>query len=100
MINHVVLFKLKEYKSDEEKKAALIEIKTSIEALIDKIETVKFIEVGLNHMLNSKSYDISLISHFINMEGLDAYRVHPEHLKVLDLINKHVVGRAAVDYEF
>ena len=99
MINHVVLFKLKDYPSDEKAKV-LAEIKSLLEGLSDKIPEVKFIEVGLNYEVDAKSHDICLLSHFETIEALDKYRVHPEHLKVVERIGETTVSRAAVDYVF
>lgn len=99
MINHVVLFKLKGY-AEAEKEAVLRKLKEALESLKDKIEQVKYLEVGLNYELNAKSYDVCLISHFESVADLDAYRVHPEHLKVVDLVQETTVERAAVDFEF
>ena len=99
MINHVVLFKLKEY-PDAEKKVVLGKIKSALEALKDKIKEVKHLEIGLNYELNAKSYDICLISHFETVADLDVYGVHPDHLAVFDLIKESTIERAAVDFEF
>ncbi len=99
MINHVVLFKLKDYPL-EEKKIVLAEVKAALEGLKDKIEQLKYIEVGLNYETEAKSHDICLISHFESVADLDVYRVHPEHLKVVDLVGKVVETRAAVDFDF
>ncbi|MGQ8336321.1 Dabb family protein [Sunxiuqinia sp. A32] len=99
MINHVVLFKLKSYPEDE-KKQVLTQLKEALEGLKDKIEQVKYLEVGLNYELDSKSYDICLISHFENVEDLDIYRVHPDHMKVVKLVGETTESRAAVDFEF
>ena len=99
MINHVVLFKLKDYPA-EEKKKVLAELKSLLEGLKDKISEVQLIEIGLNYEVNAKSYDICLLSHFETVEDLDKYRVHPEHLKVVARIAETTVSRAAVDYEF
>lgn len=99
MLNHVVLFKLKDYPEDE-KQEVLNKIKSVLEGLKDKIEEVKHLEVGLNYQLAAKSYDICLISHFEDEAALDTYRTHPEHLKVLDLIMETTAARAAVDFEF
>lgn len=99
MINHVVLFKLKEY-PPEEKSKVIAELKSLLESLKDKIEVVKFIEVGVNYELEAKSYDMVLFSHFETLEELDEYRVHPEHLKVVKRIGETTQSRAAVDYEF
>lgn len=99
MINHVVLFKLKEF-PDAEKKVALEKVKTALEALKDKIKELKYLEIGLNYQLNGKSYDICLISHFETVADLDIYRVHPDHLAVFDLIKEVTIDRAAVDFMF
>jgi len=99
MINHVVLFKLKDYSKDEKKKI-LSELKSLLEGLKDKIAEVKFIEVGLNFEIETKGYDICLLSHFNSVEDLDKYRIHPEHLKVVKRINETTDSRSAVDYEF
>lgn len=99
MINHVVLFKLKDYSEDE--KARLIsEMKSLLEGLKGKIDELKYIEVGVNYELNSKSYDLVLLTHFNTIEELDQYRIHPEHKKVVARFSELRLDRAAVDYEF
>lgn len=100
MINHVVLFKLKTYSSDSEKQNVISSIEDGLLALSDKIVELKHIEVGINYELATKSYDICLITHFETTDELDSYRIHPEHVKVAELIGQHVVERAAVDFEF
>ena len=99
MINHVVLFKLKDYPIGEKEKV-VEELKLLLEGLKEKIDVVKHIEVGTNYELDAKSYDIALISHFESLEDLDIYRVHPEHLKVVERIKETTSERAAVDYRF
>ncbi len=99
MINHVVLFKLKDYPA-EEKAGIIAELKAMIEGLKSKISEVKFLEVGVNYELDAKSFDIALISHFASVEDLDVYRKHPEHLKVVERIKETTAERAAVDYHF
>lgn len=99
MINHVVLFKLKDY-SEAEKPMVIAEMKSLLEGLKGKIDELKFIEVGVNYELNSKSYDVALISHFNSVEDLDKYRIHPEHKKVLTRFAELRLERAAVDFEF
>jgi hypothetical protein len=100
MINHVVLFKLKKYDSESEKQNTISSIEDALLGLSGKVKELKHIEVGVNYELAAKSYDICLISHFETVADLDVYRVHPEHVKVADLIGQHAVERAAVDFEF
>ncbi len=99
MINHVVLFKLKDY-SETEKPVLIAEMKTLLEGLRGKIDELRYIEVGVNYELNTKSYDVALLSHFNSIEDLDKYRVHPEHKKVLARFSELRLERAAVDFEF
>ncbi len=100
MINHVVLFKLKEFDTPEQKQEALDQFKNKLLDLKKHIPELKHIEVGKNHELKAASYDLCLISHFDDIAGLDVYRVHPEHLKVVEFVKEMTVDRAAVDYEF
>lgn len=99
MLNHVVLFKFKAYPA-EEKQEKLNQLKSALLGLTDKIDELKYIEVGTNYELDAKSYDLCLLSHFETEADLDVYRVHPEHLKVLELVKEFTEQRAAVDYEF
>ena len=99
MINHVVLFKLKDY-SVEQKPAIIAEMKSLLEGLNGKIEVLKFIEVGVNYELETINFDLALISHFDSIGDLDKYRVHPEHKKVIARFAEFNLDRAAVDYEF
>ena len=99
MINHVVLFKLNEY-PDEEKKKVIAEIKSQLEDLKGKIKELRFLEVGVNYQLKSRSFDIALITHFDSLEDLDKYRDHPEHIKFVEKVSVWATSRAAVDYEF
>ena len=99
MINHVVLFKLKEY-PEQEKREIIAELASALKSLKGKINEAKYIEVGVNYELDAKSYDLALISHFKNLDDLETYRVHPEHQKVVKRIGETTVSRAAVDFEF
>ena len=54
MINHVVLFKLKDY-PETEKPLIIAEMKSLLEGLKGKIDELKYIEVGVNYELNAKS---------------------------------------------
>ena len=100
MLKHIVLFKAKEFNTAEEKKNILNKIKSELEALKDKIEVLRFIEVGLHYELDAPSFDIALTTHFDSVDDLKVYADHPDHLKVVDLVRENVVARAAVDYEF
>lgn len=100
MIKHIVLFKLREFENEDHKAVVRNKIKQALLALKDKIEVLKYIEVGLNYELMSSSHDICLITHFETFNDLEVYRVHPEHLKVVELIKANTSSRAVIDFEF
>ena len=100
MINHVVLFKLKEFESEDQKAVVRNKIKQALLALKEKIEVLRYIEVGQNYELITASHDICLITHFETFDDLEVYRVHPEHLKIVELIKTNTIGRAVIDFEF
>ena len=100
MINHVVLFKFKNYDRPEEKQEVMNEFKSKLLALTEYIPQLKFVSVGLNYQLETPAYDVCLQTHFESIEDLDIYRVHPEHVKVVEFVADHIAERAAVDYPF
>jgi hypothetical protein len=99
MINHIVLFKLKQFPA-EEKTVILNELKNLLLGLKVEIEELAYIEVGINHELESKNYDLALISHFHSLDDLERYRVHPAHMVVVKRMGEVAETRAAVDFEF
>ena len=94
MVVHIVMFKFKE----ENKSENIIKVKAELEALTDKIDLLKTMEVGVNFNASERSMDLSLYSTFENEEDLQAYAVHDEHLKVLSLIKAVIVESKVVDY--
>lgn len=99
MINHVVLFKMKNFSSLDKKQEVLSNFRSGLLALKGIIPELKYIEVGLNYDAETVSYDVCLISKFDNLDDLVTYSTHPEHLKVTGYIKEYVASRAAVDYE-
>lgn len=97
MIKHVVLFKLKEFSSQEEKSLKISEIKNGLEALINLIPELKKINVGIN-VNSNEEFDICLETEHENMDGLKSYAVHPEHIAVAKIIREVLEKRACVDY--
>jgi hypothetical protein len=100
MINHTVLFKLKEFENEDQKAVVRNKIARALLALEEKIEVLKYIQVGQNHELKSSSYDICLVTHFETFNDYDVYLTHPEHLNAVDLINVSSISKAFVDFEF
>lgn len=94
MITHVVLFRLKDRSAENIERT-----RVELMALKDRIPVLRSFEAGSDVVRSERSYDVALIARFDNLEDLDAYRVHPEHLKVVDFIAEVKESAVAVDYE-
>jgi len=94
MIVHIVLFQFKE----ENKKANMIQAKQMLENLMGAVPSLRSIDVGMNFSEEERAMDLSIITAFESKEDLDAYAVHPEHLKVVDFIKTVVEYSKVVDY--
>ena len=94
MIVHIVMFQFKE----EHKKANMIQAKQMLENLMGAVPSLKSIDVGMNFSEEERAMDLSIITAFESKEDLDAYAIHPEHLKVVDFIKTVVEYSKVVDY--
>ena len=99
MIKHIVMFRLKESALGRSKNENLQELKILLESLQEKIPVVKCLEVGINMGKSASASDIALYSEFDDMQALENYRIHPEHVKVVDYIDKICSERRVADYE-
>ena len=94
MVKHIVMFKLTEKTSQN------MELATdSLRSLENKIETLKFIEIGTDFLKSDRSYDIVLTAHFENQEGLKTYSSHENHLPVVKIMRSLCSSSVVVDYE-
>jgi hypothetical protein len=95
MITHIVIWK---YRPDVEQnlREEHMEMLRKLTGVIPEIESLA---VGFDVLRLPRSYDTGLVATFQDRAGLEAYTVHPEHIKVADLgrnISEHV---ASVDFE-
>lgn len=98
MLKHIVMWKLKEFAEGNAKSENANIIKRDLENLKDKINQLKFIEVGIDINKSAQAYDIVLYSEFENTEDLNIYQNHPEHLKIAKFIGNAKEERVVVDY--
>ena len=94
MVVHIVTFKFKE----ENKNANIIQAKQMLENLMGAVPSLRSIDVGVNFSTEERAMDLSIITAFESKEGLKAYAIHPEHLKVVDFIKSVVEYSKVVDY--
>ena len=95
MLTHVVIWK---YRADVEPMVREEHLRM-LRSLSSVIKEVKSLAVGFDVANLPRSYDTGLVATFQSRAALDAYTVHPEHIKVAEFgrsISEHV---ASVDFE-
>ncbi len=95
MVVHIVMFRFKE----ENKEANIQKVRALLEALPEKISTLKSMDVGVDAVHSERSMDLVLTSKFEDWDGLEAYRIHPAHMEVVALIKEVTIESRVVDYE-
>ena len=79
MVDHVVLFRLKDTTSEAQVDRAI----QAINELSAKIPQVLSIRAGRNFSVRGQSHALVLVSQFRNREDLSVYADHPEHKSVV-----------------
>lgn len=95
MLTHIVVWK---YRPDVEGpiREEHIQLLRNLASLITEIQSLT---VGADVLHLARSYDTGLVVVFHDRAALDAYTVHPEHIRVAEFgrfISEHV---ASVDFE-
>ena len=99
MVKHVIVWKLKDEYSAEEKESIKKGIKEGLESLKGKIPGLVDIKVNINGLASSNA-DLMLDSTFETEEALKGYSVHPEHVKVAtEKVRPFTAIRSCFDYE-
>ena len=95
MITHLVVWK---YRADvpQETRDEHLALLQSIHSVVPGIESFS---VGVDILHGPKSYDTGLMAIFRDRAVLDAYTVHPDHVKVVEFSNGITEKMAKVDFE-
>jgi stress responsive alpha/beta barrel protein len=94
MLTHIVVWK---YLEETEKFAREEHVKL-LRSLENIIPEVQSLTVGFDILHLARSYDTGLVAAFADRAALDAYTVHPDHVRVAEFgrqISEHV---ASVDF--
>jgi len=94
MVKHIVMFKLAENTPANRRRAT-----EALESLRGRIETLRHLEVGEDYMASERSFDLVLITHFDDREGLSTYAGHEHHLPVVDTMRGLCSKSVSVDFE-
>lgn len=95
MLTHIVIWK---YRKDIEREVRADHV-ALLRRLVGTIPEIVSFSVGFDMLHLPRSYDTGLVAVFQDRAGLEAYTIHPAHIKVAELgrsISEHV---ASVDFE-
>ncbi|MGN0154045.1 MAG: Dabb family protein [Lachnospiraceae bacterium] len=99
MIKHVILWKLKESLSEQEKMEVKAGIKENLEALVGKVPGLTKLNIVANG-LESSNADVMLDSELESVEALKGYQTHPDHVAAADTyVRPYTEVRMCMDYE-
>lgn len=96
MLTHIVVWK---YRDDVEHFAREEHVNL-LRSLKNVIPEVQSLSVGFDAVFLPRSYDSGLVAVFADRFALDAYTIHPEHVKVAEFgrsISEHVVSVDFID---
>ncbi|MBB5737683.1 heme-degrading monooxygenase HmoA [Xanthomonas arboricola] len=97
MIKHIVMWNVRG-ETAEEKAEVAARVKSGFEAMAALIPGLAKLEVGLDCSHVDYACDMVLYTEFESQEALDAYAVHPEHLRLRDALLGARIARFQVDY--
>jgi uncharacterized protein related to proFAR isomerase len=101
MICHIVLWKLDDSYTPDEKLEIKKHLNSKLLNLLDNIDELCGLEVNFNSVnAVETNFDIILDTKFETLEDLKTYQEHPEHIKVVEYVKTLNLKRAAIDYEF
>ena len=97
MIKHIVMWNVRGTTQDDRMTGARL-LKSRFEDLSGRIPGLLRLEVGIDTSRVDYACDVVLYSEFESQQALDAYALHPEHLRVRDELLGLRIARHQVDY--
>ena len=97
MIKHIVMWNVRG-DTPAAKARGIAQLQSSFAGLRGRIPGLLHIEVGVDRSRIEYACDVVLYSEFESQAALDAYAVHPEHLRVKQELGDLRIARYQVDY--
>lgn len=95
MVKHIVMWNVKE---NLNKKNVVNELKLRLEALVDTIDPLNSVQVGINYNQSSACRDIVLYTEFDDHAALEAYLIHPAHIEIGGFVKDVTKDRVVTDF--
>ncbi|MCQ2162910.1 MAG: Dabb family protein [Bacteroidales bacterium] len=101
MVKHIILWKLKEELTDQQKAEIKRGIKEGLEGLVGQVPGLVDVKVNIDGRLDSSNADVMLDSTLESPEALKGYAKHPAHVAVADSkVRPYTAARTCLDFEF
>ena len=94
MIRHVVFFKFKADIGAAEREAGI----SALRGLPAKIDFIRTFELGEDVLRSPRSWDLVLVATYDDLEALQTYATHPDHVPVVELLKTLCDSIGSVDY--
>lgn len=99
MVRHLILWKLKETLSVEEKNKILYDMKEKLEGLVGQVPGLVSLKIVMNEMESSNA-DVMLDSLLESEDALKGYQNHPAHVEVANTyVRPFTEVRMCIDYK-
>ncbi len=99
MVRHLILWKLKESLTADEKNKILCDMKEQLEGLVGKVPGLVSLKIVINEMESSNA-DVMLDSVLESEEALKGYQGHPAHVEVANTyVRPFTEVRMCLDYK-
>ena len=95
MLTHIVIWKYRADTPQATRDEHLAQVRT-LGSIVPGIESLS---VGVDTLYSPRSYDTGLVAVFRDRGVLDAYTVHPDHIKVVEFGRGITDTMAKVDFE-
>ena len=95
MIRHIVMFKIKDEYRDE-----IPQLVQNFYGMKGRIEGMTELEAGADFLGSERSYDLALITSFVDRAAFEAYQTHPVHQPVRKRLHEVRSASVACDFEY
>jgi Stress responsive A/B Barrel Domain len=99
MVRHVVMWRLRDQAEGADRATNALRVKAALEGLRGRIPGLLRLEVGIDFNRSPAAWDVVLVSEHESRAALEAYQVHPEHVRAAEFIGKVRSDRAVIDHE-
>ncbi len=100
MVKHIILWKLREELSENEKATVKQNIKVGLEGLLGKVPGLLEIKVQIEGRLATSNCDLMLSCTLSDVEALKGYASNPHHVRVAnEMVRPFTSVRTCLDFE-